>query len=218
MGRAGARHGSAVLLFVTELATLSYRTIGMGGCTSREDPGVCITSGGDAHGQALWLIALLVLVFSLARRGRSRPAAVGVIVCGLIVLVIGVLLDRPDLDGLRGLDAKYTDVTAHTGAAFALELVGGVLAGAGGVGGAAGGFGPAGAAGARGVLRPAASRAAAAATPGGGGAGGWRVAEGAAGRRAVLAFRGGEAPVMVRSPRACPSLPLPREFVEPGRG
>jgi hypothetical protein len=125
----GLALASAILLFATELATLSYRTIGIGGCESRVDPGVCTTTGADAHGHALWLIALLVLLFGWgAAVGRSRPAGLAVLVCGLVVLGIALIADAPDLGGLRGLDAQYTQVRAHTGAAFWLELVGAALA------------------------------------------------------------------------------------------
>ena len=130
----GLAVASAILLFATELATLSYRTIGIGGCESRVDPGVCSTSGGDAHGHALWLVALVVIVLGLgAAVGRSRPAAFGVIACGAIVLGIALIADQPDLGSLRGLDAAYTQVHAHTGTAFYLELAGGLLAVASGL-------------------------------------------------------------------------------------
>jgi hypothetical protein len=125
----GLASASAVLLFLSEIATLSYRTIGIGGCESRVNPGVCTTTGADAHGHALWLIALLVLVFGFgAAIGRSRPAGLAVAVCGLVVLGIALLGDAPDLGDVRGLDATYTQVAAHTGSAFWLELVGGGLA------------------------------------------------------------------------------------------
>jgi hypothetical protein len=125
----GLSVAAAITLFFAELATLSYRTIGIGGCESRVNPGVCTTTGGDAHGHALWLIALLVLVFGWgAAVGRSRPAGLAVLVCGLVALGIALIADAPDLSDIRGLDATYNDVHAHTGAAFALELVGGALA------------------------------------------------------------------------------------------
>ena len=120
---------AAALLLLTEVTTLSYRTIGIGGCESRVNPGVCTTSGGDAHGHALWLIALLVLVFGWgAAVGRSRPAGLAVLVCGLVTLGIALIADVPDLGSLRGLEANYTQVRAHTGAALWLELAGGALA------------------------------------------------------------------------------------------
>jgi hypothetical protein len=120
---------AAILLFLTEVSTLSRRTIGIGGCESRVNPGVCTTSGGDAHGHALWLLALVVLVLALgAALGRSRPAAVAVMLCGLIALGIALLGDAPDLGDKRGLDADYNQVAAHTGPAFAFEIAGGLLA------------------------------------------------------------------------------------------
>src|SRR4051812_47524484 len=125
---------ASVLLFLTDLATLSYRTIGIGGCESRVNPGVCTTTGADAHDHALWLLALVVLVFSFgAAIGRSRPAAMAVVACGVIVLGIALIADLPDLSDRRGLDADYTQVRAHTGTAFTLELIGGVLAVAAGL-------------------------------------------------------------------------------------
>jgi hypothetical protein len=118
-----------VLLFLTDLATLSYRTIGIGGCESRVNPGVCTTSGADAHGHGFWLLALVTLVFAFgAAVGRSRPAALAVLACGAIALAIALVGDLPDLGDKRGLDADYTQVRAHTGSAFAFELIGGVLA------------------------------------------------------------------------------------------
>lgn len=127
---------AAALLFVAELSTLSYRTIGQGACSTRVDPEVCTTSGGDAHSYVLWLIALAVLVFAFgAGVGRSRPAAMALAACGVVVLVIALALDMPSLDDLRGLDTRYTDVTAHTGSAFGLEVVGGLLAVAAGLAG-----------------------------------------------------------------------------------
>jgi hypothetical protein len=120
---------SAVLLVATELSTLSYRTIGIGACESRVNPGVCSTSGAGAHHHALWIIAAAVLVFGFgAAIGRSRPAGFAVAVCGLVVLGIALIGDAPDLGGTRNLEFAYNDVRAHTGSAFWLELIGAALA------------------------------------------------------------------------------------------
>lgn len=126
---------SSVLLFLTELTRLSYRTIGIGACDSRvQNPGVCVTDGGDAHHHVFWILAATVLVFSFgAAVGGSRPAGAAVAACGVAVLVVAVAIDLPKLDDLRGLDATYTQVAAHTGSAFWMELVGGALAVAAGV-------------------------------------------------------------------------------------
>ena len=126
---------SAVLLVATELSTLSYRTIGIGACDDRvQRAGVCHTSGGDAHHHVFWLLAAAVLVFGFgAAVGRSRPAGAAMVACGVAVLVVALAFDAPKLDGLRGLDAQYTQVRAHTGSAFWLELVGGAVAVAAGL-------------------------------------------------------------------------------------
>ena len=63
----------------------------------RERSGVCTTTGGDAHGYALWLIAAAgagALALG-AGGGRSRPARWRVIVCGLVVLVIAAVPRPP---------------------------------------------------------------------------------------------------------------------------
>jgi hypothetical protein len=120
---------AGVLMFMAEIARLSYRTIGIGGCESRVDPGVCTTNGGEAHGHAFWPVAIVVVVFSFgAAIGRSRPAAFAVAACGVIVLGIALIADRPDLGDKRGLDATYNEVRTHTGPAYAYELIGGLLA------------------------------------------------------------------------------------------
>jgi hypothetical protein len=125
---------SAVLLFATEPTTLSYRTIGQGACSTRVDPAVCTTKAGDAHSHVLWLIAVAVLVFAFGvAAGRSRPAAIALAACGAVVLVIALGFDMPKLDDTRDLETLYTDVKAHTGGAFRLEIVGGILAVAAGL-------------------------------------------------------------------------------------
>src|SRR4051794_36066678 len=125
---------SVVLLFATELTTLSERRIGNGGCSVTIDPGLCATSGGDAHSYILWLVAAAVAVFTFgAAIGRSRPAALALMACGAVVLVIALALDLPDVDDTRGLDARYADVTGHAGPALTLEIVGGLLAVAAGL-------------------------------------------------------------------------------------
>jgi hypothetical protein len=118
-----------VVLFITELTTLSERITGDGGCSEVLTPGTCTTMAGDAHSHMLWLLAAAVLVFTFgAAIGGSRPAALAVAACGIVVLVIALALDRPDLDDTRGLEVQYLDVTARTGPAYMLEIIGGVLA------------------------------------------------------------------------------------------
>jgi hypothetical protein len=119
---------AAALLAVADFSTLSYRTIGIGACPSRESAGVCETAAHAQHGYALVIMAPVAFLMGWgAVVGRSRAAAVAVLVIGAVVLGIAVIGDRPTLDDSRGLEARYTDVKTHTGAAYRLEILGGVL-------------------------------------------------------------------------------------------
>lgn len=119
---------AAVLLVVADFSQISYRTIGIGACVDRAGTGVCTTSGHESHAYALVILAPLALLMALgAVAGRSRAAALAVAVVGIVVLVIALAIDLPKLHDKRNLDALYDDVVGHTGSAFKLELVGGVL-------------------------------------------------------------------------------------------
>jgi hypothetical protein len=118
---------AAVLLVVADFSTISYRTIGIGACPDRSQPGVCSSAGHESHSFALLILAPIALVMALgAVVGRSRAAAVAVIAVGAAVLVIALVIDRPKLDDNRNLDALYDDVQAHSGSGYKLELIGGV--------------------------------------------------------------------------------------------
>jgi hypothetical protein len=120
--------GGAVLLVIADFSTLSYRTIGIGACPSREAPGVCKTIAHEQHGYALVILAPVALIMAFgAAIGRSRAAALAVIAIGLTVLGIALIGDQPGLDSRRSLEARYTDVKSHTGSAFKLELAGAIL-------------------------------------------------------------------------------------------
>jgi hypothetical protein len=111
-----------------DFSEISFRTIGIGACSDRVDPGVCRTYGHDSHSYVLVVVALVALLMAWgAVVGRSRAAAIAVAALGVVVLFIALAVDLPKLDDKRGLDVRYNDVAAHTGTAFRLELVGGVL-------------------------------------------------------------------------------------------
>jgi hypothetical protein len=113
---------------VAEFSTISYRTIGIGACSDRVGADLCRTTGHDSHGFALLILApaALVMVWG-AVLGRSRAAAIALTGVGVAVLLIALAIDLPKLDSKRGLGTFYDAVKPHTGAAFRLELVGGVL-------------------------------------------------------------------------------------------
>jgi hypothetical protein len=118
----------AVLLVVADFSTISYRSIGIGACPERAGTEVCTTSGHESHAFALVILTPLALVMAWGGViGRSRAAALALAAIGLTVLVIALAIDSPKLDDTRNLDALYDDVAGHTGSAFKVELVGGVL-------------------------------------------------------------------------------------------
>jgi hypothetical protein len=119
---------AAAVLVVADFSRISYRTIGIGACGTRENPGVCSTVAHAQHGYALVILGLLALVMGMgAAVGRSRAAALATVAIGATVLGIAIAADYPTRDDQRGLDARYSDVQGHLGPAFKLELVGGVL-------------------------------------------------------------------------------------------
>jgi hypothetical protein len=119
---------AAVLLVAADFSTISFRTIGIGACSDRVDPGVCRTAGHDSHSYVLVVVGAVALLMAWgAVVGRSRAAAVAVAALGVVVLFIALVIDLPKLDDKRGLEVRYNDVFAHTGSAFKLELTGGVL-------------------------------------------------------------------------------------------
>jgi hypothetical protein len=122
---------AAVLMIATEFSTIQSIRIGESTCgaADAEVQDVCSTSGGDQHGYALIALGLLCGLLAIgAAVGRSRPAALGLIFVGVVVLLLALLLDRPTLDDTRGLEARYNDVAAQTGGGFTLELIAGALA------------------------------------------------------------------------------------------
>jgi hypothetical protein len=119
---------AAVLLVVADFSTISHRTIGIGACSDRVDPGVCRTTGHESHAFALVILAPVALVMGWgAVVGRSRAAAVALVAIGVAVLLIALAIDLPKLDDKRNLNIRYNDVAAHTDSAFKVELTGGVL-------------------------------------------------------------------------------------------
>ena len=122
---------AAVLMVATEFSTIHSVRLGETTCGAADaaDRDKCLTSGGDQHGYALLVLALLAVLMTLgAVLGRSRPAAIALVVIGAVVLFVALVLDLPTLDSTRSLELKYTGVKAQTGGAFTLELIAGALA------------------------------------------------------------------------------------------
>jgi LPXTG-motif cell wall-anchored protein len=123
--------GAAALMVATELSTIHSVRLGETTCGAADpaDRDKCLTSGGDQHGYALIVLALLCALMTFgAVLGRSKPAAVALAVIGAVVLFVALVLDLPTLDSTRDLELKYTGVEPQTGGAFTLELIAGGLA------------------------------------------------------------------------------------------
>ena len=122
---------AAVLMFATEFSTMQSVRVGDSTCGALATPEQrddCEILGGEQHSYALVLLGLLtgVLAFGSAV-GRSRPAALALLVVGAVVLFIAFVLDRPTLDDVRGFDV-FSRAEGEAGGAYTLERIAGVLA------------------------------------------------------------------------------------------
>src|SRR3954465_7716989 len=85
----------ALLMITSEFATLRSVKVLTASCDDLADPalrGACVTHGGEEHSYALVLMGIVALVMVWgAVLGRSRPAAVALMVLGAAVLAIALL-------------------------------------------------------------------------------------------------------------------------------
>ena len=89
----------------------------------------CSQTGFERSSVALLLLGLLTFAMGIgAAFGRSRPAAVALIVIGVVVLGITLLGDLPASDDAGLIGRDYAEATASAGAGLWFELIGGVLA------------------------------------------------------------------------------------------
>ena len=101
---AAAAFVAAVLMLLTEVTTVISIDVAVGSCdsiydTSPELADDCEQTGLERSSVALLLLGLLTLAMGAgAAFGRSRPAAVALIVIGVVVLGITLLVDLPASD------------------------------------------------------------------------------------------------------------------------
>jgi hypothetical protein len=89
----------------------------------------CNLVGFERHSVALLLLGLLTFVMgSGAAFGRSRPAAVALIVIGAVVLGVALALDLPASDDTGVIGQDYDQAYATVGLGFWFEVLGGVAA------------------------------------------------------------------------------------------
>jgi hypothetical protein len=128
---------AGVMAIVAEFSTISYITVVTATCEDLADPRLadrCRLEGSERHS---WAFALLggfaILMAWGAAVGRSKPAALAMVVVGAVLLGLGFFRDLPETDK-TGLIGEAYEATAHKGSGLWLELGAGVLLIGAGVG------------------------------------------------------------------------------------
>ena len=134
IGVAVAALAAAVLMLLTEVTTVISVDVAAGSCdsiydTSPELADDCEQTGFERSSVALLLLALLTLTMGFgAAFGKSRPAAIALVVICVVVLGITLLVDLPASDDTGLIGRRYAAAEATAGTGLWLELVGGGLA------------------------------------------------------------------------------------------
>ena len=128
----GLAVAGAVLMIASEFATLRSVKVLTASCSDLADPslrGSCVTHGGEDHSYALVLMGIVALVMTWgAVFGRSRPAAIALMVIGAAVLAIALITDVPDIHKTGVLGERFDSAHAEAGPGLWLEIGGGALA------------------------------------------------------------------------------------------
>jgi hypothetical protein len=134
---AGVGFVAGLLLVITEFLHISYITTITASCSDFADPKVrdsCLTVGHESHHWGFVVLGLFVMVMTFgAVVGGSRPAAIALLVAGVVGLGITLLHDLPNTTKKGEIGVAFARAKAHKGAGFWVELVASALAiGAGG--------------------------------------------------------------------------------------
>jgi hypothetical protein len=126
----GAAAGLAMLVAeFTTIVSIDVLTVPCEDAARRAQAPDCVKTGGEQHAYALLLLGALTLAMAWgAAIGRSRPAAVALLVAGIAVLAIALIGDLPEIDETGAVGDTYSQAEANPGAGFWLELGGGLLA------------------------------------------------------------------------------------------
>jgi hypothetical protein len=125
---------AAVLLVATEFMAIATVDVASGSCeviqdTDPELADRCELSGLERNGGAFLLIAVLILVMAWgAGFGGSRPAALALVLAGVLVLGWALLVDLPVTDETGALGRNFEGAEAAAGPGLTVEIVGGALA------------------------------------------------------------------------------------------
>jgi hypothetical protein len=131
---AGLALAAGALMLLTEITTVISVELEPTRCeviydSSPELADDCSQKGFERHSVALLLLGLLTFAMGAgAAFGRSRPAAVALIVIGTIVLALALVRDLPAADDTGLIGRQYAQASASAGAGLWFELIGGLLA------------------------------------------------------------------------------------------
>src|SRR4051795_11884504 len=122
----------AILMVVSEFSTLRSVKVLTASCDDLADPslrGSCVTHGYEEHSYALLLMGLVTVFMAYgAAVGRSRPAALALMVIGAAVIGIALATDVPDIHKTGVLGERFDSAHAQAGPGLWMELAGGALA------------------------------------------------------------------------------------------
>jgi hypothetical protein len=124
---------AALLVVLAEVTNLVVVDVSGVGCEDAiadpERADDCEITGGEQHSFALVPIALLIGVMAVgAGLGRSRPAAIALVVAGMLVLGVALIGDLPDTSSTGQVGQNFDEAEASAGPALWFEIVGGALA------------------------------------------------------------------------------------------
>jgi hypothetical protein len=134
IGIAAAGLVAALLLVVTEFSVIASVDVASGSCqviqdTNPELADRCELTGLERNGGSFFLLAALTAVMAWgAGIGGSRPAAMALVVVGVIVLAWALLVDLPETNETGALGRNFEGATAAAEAGLTIELVAGALA------------------------------------------------------------------------------------------
>jgi hypothetical protein len=121
----------ALLTIASEFVTLRSVKVLTASCSDLADPSLrssCVTRGGEEHSYALVLLGVAALVMLWgAIFGRSRPAAIALMVIGGAVVAIALITDVPDIHKTGVLGQRFDSAHAEAGPGLWMEIAGGAL-------------------------------------------------------------------------------------------
>jgi hypothetical protein len=123
---------AGLLLILSEFFAVRYVQTITASCDELATPSLrdsCLVIGHESHAWGFALLGLFVILMSYGvAAGGSRPAAIALVVAGVVGLGITLLHDLPQTGKTGGVGADYAEAHAHRGTGFWLEGIGSILA------------------------------------------------------------------------------------------